>query len=104
MNIDYMEVRNSSWKHLKKLENNFGLKQIIKNQTRISTNRESTIDLILTNSQYISNSGVLHMNISDHETIFLTRKKKKEKFVTTFIDARSYVNYQKEEFLNSFIR
>ena len=28
------------------------------------------------------------MNISDHETIFLSRKKKKERFVTKYIDAR----------------
>ena len=38
------------------------------------------------------------MNISDHETNFLTRKKKKEKIIITFIDARSYVQYNKDEF------
>ena len=38
------------------------------------------------------------MNISDHEAIFVTRKKKKERFVTRFIDARSYINYNKVEF------
>ena len=64
----------------------------------------STIDLILTNSEHISVSGVLNMNVSDHETIFLTRKKKKEKFVTKFIDARSYVQYNKDQFQDRLLQ
>ena len=98
MNINYAEQKRPSRKHLKKLEDIFGLKHLIKEPTRISPRLCSTIDLILTNSQHISNSGVIPMNISDHEAIFLSRKKQKDKFITKFIDARSYVDYDKEDF------
>ena len=56
------------------------------------------IDLFLTNSQHISDSGIIHLNISDHEAIFLTRKKKKEKFIMKYINARSYINYNQVDF------
>ena len=93
MNIKYIEPRNTSRKHLKRLEDMFGLKQLIKEPTRITPRLNSTIELILTNTEHISNSGVLHLKISDHEAVFLNRKKNQERFVTTIINTRSYVNY-----------
>ena len=104
MNINYADPKNPGRKHIKRLEDLFGMKQLIKDPTRISPRLSSTIDLILTNSLHILNSGVLHMNISDHDVIFVNRKKKKERFVTTFIDARSYVHYDKQDFQNQLLQ
>ena len=53
----------------------FGLKQLIKQPTRITTNSSSLIDHVLTNTKdKISNSGILDIGLSDHQLIFCTRK------------------------------
>ena len=43
MNINYSDLRSPSRKHLKRLENIFGLKQLIKEPTRISPTTNSTL-------------------------------------------------------------
>ena len=52
------------------MELNTGLRQLIGRPTRGHTS-----DLIYTNSPDIANSGVLDLNISDHDLIFVTKKK-----------------------------
>ena len=54
-----------------------GLRQIIKEPTRYSRDKDSCLDLFVTNSDIIASSGVCNVNISDHQMILLTRKKAK---------------------------
>jgi len=52
-----------------------GLSQLITEPTRLSLVSKTLIDLCITNSQEkVSNSGVLHLEISDHSLEFMTRK------------------------------
>ena len=43
----------------------------------------SCIDLIMTNSMYVLESGILNDFVSDHYSIFCVRKKKKKSNVKT---------------------
>ena len=67
-NINYAKNDGASRK-LKQLSKERSIKQIISEPTRSSVHGCSTIDLILTNPNYISHSGVLNCNLSDHDLI-----------------------------------
>ena len=68
-------------KLLKEFEAMTGLKQIIDQPTRYARNN-TTIDLIFTNSEHISNHGTLNLNISDHEIIYITIERKRKNNLT----------------------
>ena len=71
-----------------------GLKQLIK----ITENTSTILDHILTNSEdKISQLGTLDVGLSDHQLIYCTRKKFKEKTNSkTYIKYRSLKNYTPE--------
>ncbi len=79
----------------------FNLKQLIRTGTRTANGKSSLLDHILTNTgQLILQSGVINVGLSDHQLIYCTRKKHKEKLNQhrTF-KARSYKNYTPENFV-----
>ena len=96
-NIDYSANTSFGKRCLKEFESLTGLKQIIKQVTRFS-DKNSVIDHIYTNSNLVQDQGTLPVNLSDHELIYVSRKKMKEKFQTTETQGRSYMNYDKETF------
>ena len=100
LNIDILEINNNMAKDLLNRMKQLGLRQLIKEPTRFSPTKDSCIDLIFTNSNIISRSGVSNINISDHQMVLLTRKK--AKFLKQKCDfiGRSYRNYNKELFLD----
>ena len=53
--------------------NIFGMKQFVNGITRHSKSK-SCIDLIFSNSEYISDSGILDLNLSDYQAVFITKK------------------------------
>ena len=75
-----------------------GLTQLVKLPTRITKNTSTILDHILTNSTYkISQVGTMDIGLSDHQLIYCTRKKFKEKTHTkTYIKYRSLKNYTPE--------
>ena len=58
----------------------YGFKQLINCPTRITYNTFTLIDHILSNTQDISQSGVINIAISDHNMIYCTRKILKAKY------------------------
>ena len=101
INIDFKDKKHASTKKLIAFIKPYGLNQLIKSSTRYSKEKDSLIDVFITNSNCIQDAGVCDVNISDHQMILLTRKNiKKKKKKCTFI-GRSYRNYNKEEFQNS---
>ena len=59
----------------------FGLKQIIKEPTRVKSTSSSIIDLIfVSDNNKISNQGVLNYSVSDHQITFGIRKKNTGQF------------------------
>lgn len=75
-----------------------GLKQLIESPTRITQNTSTILDHILTNSKdMILEVGTLETGLSDHQLIYCTRKKYKEKTnKKTFIKYRSLKHYTPE--------
>ena len=101
-NINYKINNNQDTKQLKWLEQKANLKQIIKDITRFSNNN-SCIDLILTDSLFLSDFGTLNVNLSDHEMIYVTRKHvTKPKHPSSF-RGRSYVGYNEELFMQNLM-
>ena len=75
--------------------NDNGLIQLIKKTTRQTAHTKSILDLIITNSSLIADSGVLYNNISDHFQVYVQYKHiKKTKIPTSFFGR----NYQNENF------
>ena len=95
-NINYLAENDWHKRLLTQLESLTGLKQMIKHPTRL----QNCIDLILTNCNDIANTGVLPLNISDHDLVFATRKKANIKREQIDFTGRSYKNYNKIEFQN----
>ena len=100
INIDMLDKKNSYTKRVIELMKPFGLRQLVKTPTRFSNDKNSLLDVIFTNSDFICNSGVGNVSLSDHQLILATRKKAKiKKRKCTFI-GRSYRNYNKDVFQN----
>ena len=78
-NIDYSNNRAVGKNYLKDLEMSTGLKQLIKEPIRYGTSN-TLIDLVFTNCDFVFESGVLDINLSDHEGIYLIRKKRKDHY------------------------
>ena len=72
-----------------------GLTQLIKSPTRVTKNTSTILDHILTNcSDKILQAGTMDIGLSDHQLIYCTRKKFKEKTnAKTFIKYRSLKHY-----------
>ena len=77
--------------------------QIIKDFTRLSE-KDSIIDLILTNSKHIQISGVLPVNVSDHMPVYIVRKKVKDKYPKIEFEGRSYYRFDEETFTDLLLR
>ena len=63
--------------------------------------QEALIDLCITNSQEkVSNFGVVHVGISDHSLVCMTRKANYDHNGSRTIEMRQFKNFQKDKFLN----
>ena len=67
VNIDYNSNDDVHTKTLKDCIRSNGLTQLISVPTRCTENRKSCLDMIITNSNFIANSGVIDVNVSDHD-------------------------------------
>ena len=102
-NINYNLRHADSFKLLKDLEHDFDLIQIIEKNTRITRNSSTRIDLIFTNVCHIMECGTLVNTISDHEAVFLVKKKPRCKAAYTYMEARSFQGYDIKNFQNDVI-
>ena len=100
-NVDFIS-RSSSRTNLKRLMNLHNLTQLVKNPTRVTVEKESTIDLIFVNNKYrIVNNGVLSMSLSDHSLVYCIIKAGLPKAPSRVIEYRSYKLYDKNFFARS---
>ena len=99
-NIDLLDKKNPATKKLIDLTKPYGLRQLIKHPTRCSNDKNSILDLIFTNSDFIYDNGVCDINISDHQMILTTRRKISTKKMKCYFIGRSYRNYNKVNFQN----
>ena len=93
-NINFNDKNDADVRSLLQFQELTNLKQLIVKNTRLS----NCIDLIFSNSDTISNSGVIELNISDHDLIYVTLKKQKVQHNRVKFKGRSYVNYDQDQF------
>ena len=90
-NVDFTKHANTS-KKLRDFSKEKSLKQLINKPTRSTLNTDTIIDLIFVKADHIMLSGTLHCGISDHNIIFLVKKKIAPKSESTCFEGRSYRN------------
>lgn len=89
---------------IKNIINNYQLKQFINEPTRVGNSSTSLLDLILTNMpENITNSGVIHVGISDHSLIFACRKLGICKQPYKLIQSRHFGNYCCSDFQDDLL-
>ena len=89
-NINYMKRNDPKTKKNITFARTYGLKQLINSHTRLNGFGGTCIDLIFTNTQYVSSFGVLHDIIGDHCPIYLCIKKPRETNKCKRILGRTY--------------
>ena len=65
--------------------------------------KQSRVDLIFSNSECISSINVMNWNVTDHQAVSVSRKKKHTKTPKIDFIGRSYKNYVKEDFQDSLL-
>ena len=72
----------------------FQFDQVTTQPTRITQNFEASIEVALSNCpEMVSNSGVLHVGVTDHSLIHIKRKISFDVAQTKIIESRNYRNY-----------
>ena len=97
-NIDFIDKTDNNTKKLDRLISQLGLTKLISSPTRYGATKNSCIDQIITNATHIRTAGVDDMNISDHQLIYVVRKKNKNISTTMNFMGRSYRNYNENIF------
>ena len=99
-NIDVKGEKTNSVKELIAMTRLAGLIQLIESSNRVTPSTATIIDLYFTNAEHIVASGSHPLNISDHDAIFLVRKKQMPPKVRTSFRGRIYKNYDSDHFEN----
>ena len=101
-NVNYQNQRSPNYKKIKFFEKANSLDQKISTTTRNTKTSKTLLDLALTNIKYIRAAGALDSFLSDHQPIFILKKKKKNtgKNEQRF-EGRSYRNYKKQNFTDN---
>ena len=100
-NIDANYLMNSKCKGCLTTVKIFRLTQHIHTRTRVTNTSGARIDHISTNWPDLYNTfSCLDFGISDHNLVFMTRKKLKVQSETTYVWARSYRKYDPVSFYN----
>lgn len=95
-NINYANSTCKWARAIKGWETRLGLKQLINLPTRITSKSSSTIDLCFTDIVYVSLSGVIQSNLSDHLPTFILKKKSRETNIYKSFSGRCYKNLSAE--------
>ena len=97
-NVNYKIKTSPSYKKFNFFAQSNSLTQHINTTTRNTDKSKSLIDLALTNSKFISQSGTLEHFISDHQPIYIVHKKARDARRTVKFEGRSYRNFDKDLF------
>ena len=100
MNIDYLNKASPFFKKLNFFEKSNSLTQIISETIRHTDKSSTLLDLILTNDKHVTMQGTLNLMISDHQPIFVVKKKLKERHKDATFRGRPYSKLNLEDFKN----
>lgn len=97
-NLPYNCKSSASFKRIKEFESRFGLTQLITQPTHYGSETANILDLIFTNSKFISRSGIWETTYSDHKPVFVVRKKIRHTVPKVNFQCRCFSSYSKDEF------
>ena len=80
-----------------------GLSQFITGTTRKHDKSNLLLDLIITNSKYISLKGPLDHFMSDHQAIFVVKKKRRDDRPNAGFQGRSYRGFDAKVFKDKLL-
>lgn len=103
MNIAYNSPDSPDLKKLKIFERKYNLTQLIKTPTRCTAKTRNILDPMLTNSKFILSSGSDDINISDHQPVWLIRKKQPTQTSYVDFECRCFRNYDKTDYQNDLL-
>ena len=89
LNINILATRTPGCRELKEFCRDFDLTQYIKEPTRITSRTRTSLDVIVTIMNYVKQSGVLNLVISDHLPVYIIEKKPRVKHEYVFIESRN---------------
>lgn len=102
-NIAYNMENTSEFKRLKQFERKYDLTQFINTPTRCTAKTRNVLDLMMTNSKIILDSGSEEINISDHQPVWTIRKKLPTKQNYVDFKCRCFTNFNKQTYQNELI-
>lgn len=97
-NLDMSKRDSPKVKKLLKVCSKNSLESYIHSCTRITRKSATTIDLIFSDFGYVSHSGTIDTNISDHLPIYLVKKKSCTSKTYVEVEGRSYKNLDRDQF------
>ena len=103
LNVNYQNKSAASYKKLHFFMQSNGLSQFINTTTRNTNKSKSLIDLVISNSQFISRSGTLDHYLSDHQPIYLVHKKGRDSRQSVRFEGRSYRHFDRESFKTALL-
>ena len=101
-NCDFLTPSYSHTKQLKTLLTKYELTQLINEPTRVTASSKTIIDHIITNRiQYVSDSGVIHCGMSDHDVVYMVKCLRMPKLKTKpkTLHVRNYKRFNLTGFL-----
>ena len=93
LNIDYLNKTAKAYKSLTFFEKTNQLTQIIRETTRNTDKTNTLLDVILTDDVHVGKSGTLNIMISDHQPIYVVKKKMREVRNSALFEGRSYNSF-----------
>ena len=98
MNVNFLDNSCPKARQLKTWARLSSMSQLIDKPTRSTHNNTSCLDLIFTDSPDIAAHGIVNLNISDHDLVYITKKKtSKPKSKISFM-GRSYKDFDENVF------
>ena len=104
--VDYKNKSTPNYKKVLFFEKSNTLTQMIKTTTRHTKSSATLIDIAFSNSMHIAKAGTIETNISDHQPIYLIRKKERNSASnggTTTFEGRTYRRYEKQAFMDGLV-
>ena len=97
-NVNYKNKASPNYKKLHFFVQSNSLSQLIDTPTRNTDKTKSLIDLVITNSKFVSLSGTLDHFISDHQPIYIIHKKGRDSRQSVKFKGRSYRDFDRNTF------
>ena len=90
LNIDYLNKTSAAYKSLVFFEKSNQLQQIIQETTRNTDKSSTLLDIVMTDDRHVGKSGTMSMMLSDHQPIYVVKKKVRETRNSATFEGRSY--------------